>query len=506
MSESKSKRGGARIGAGRPKKSEQTDLAAYEASYRFNPQRMWVYSPTLDAQKELTSGSRLEMIKKATWLYNNSGLAGGAVDKIARLVGPLIPQARTKDEEWNRQAEQAFTDATRNAAFGVDVSGFVNFDQAIPLLVRQCAIAGDVFWQRLTSNSGRGLFRIIPGENVGSPVSTPIGKDNEGWVDGVQIGKLGKPIRYRVLKAPASQDYNDIRSEDMGGHIRRAYRVGYTRAPSWLARAANTLQDISEYLAFEKQSAKIGASMAMVITSPEAGTIGLGSSLIKGNSSSSSQPMTVDAMTNGSIIPQLKPGEKVESLINNHPSGNMQQFLGTLKEEIAVGLGFSSQFLFDATDAGGANQRWILEEAASAIDEIRDIITQSFAAPFWRFWIWQEIQAGRLSMPNEGEDWWRVDFTPPARLSVDFSREGRLMSDLLLRGQISPQRYYALQGLDADTQDSDIIRFAARRKKLVQEIAKEEGVELTLQEVFPPAPGSPIPIVAEASADLTAGK
>jgi hypothetical protein len=66
------------------------------------------------------------------------------------------------------------------------------------------------------------------------------------------------------------------------------------------------------------------------------------------------------------------------------------------------------------------------------------------------------------------------------------------MSDLMQRGQISPQRYYALQGLDADTQDADIIRFAARRKKLIAEIAKEEGVELTVADVFPPAPGTPI--------------
>ena len=70
------------------------------------------------------------------------------------------------------------------------------------------------------------------------------------------------------------------------------------------------------------------------------------------------------------------------------------------------------------------------------------------------------------------------------------------MSDLLLRGQISPQRYYALQGLDADKQDEDIIRFAARRKKLIQEIGAEEGVDLTVSEVFPPAPGAPIPPTA----------
>ena len=501
MTASKSnRRGGARPGAGRPRKTEQTDLAAYEASYRYNPQRMWVYAPTLDAKKELSSGSRQELIKKAQWLYNNSGLAGGAVDKIARLVGPLQPQARTMDEAWNRQAEQAFGDACRNAAFGVDVAGMVNFDQAVPLLVRQMAIAGDVFWQRLTSNSGRALFRLIPGENVGSPV----GKEEEGWIDGVQIGKLGKPIRYRVLKAPASQDYNDVRAEDMGGHVRRAYRIGYTRAPSWLARGANSLQDISEFLAFTKQSKKINASIGVVLTSPEAGQIGLGSSLVKGQSSSSQQPMTVDALTNGSIIPQLKPGERLENLLSGHPSEDAKVHLATLKEEIAVGLGFSSQFLFDSTEASGSNQRWILEEAATAIDEIRDIIITNFAAPFWRFWIWQEITAGRLPMPNDGSDWWRVDFTPPARLSVDFGRDGRLMSDLLLRGQISPQRYYALQGLDADTQDADIIRFAARRKKLVQEIAKEEGVELTTTEVFPPAPGSPIAQVAPPTSDAPA--
>jgi|GEM_PF-1353160 len=505
MSEPKSKRGGARAGAGRPKKSaEQTDLAAYEASYRFNPQRMWVYSPTLDAQKELSSGSRLELIKKATWLYNNSGLAKGAVDKVARLIGPLMPQARTLDEAWNRKAERAFNDACCNAAFGVDVAGLVNFQGAIRLCVAQMAIAGDVFWQRVSSKQGRAMFRLIPGENVGSPV----GKEGEGWNDGVLVSSMGRAIKYRVLKSPASQEYTDINADDMGGHVRRAYRIGYTRAPSWLAHASNSLQDILEYLALEKQSAKIGASLAFVIKSPEAGAIGLGSSMVKGNSSSSAQPMTVDALTNGSVIPQLKPGETIESVINSHPSGNMKQFLDTLKEDIAVGFGggLSKQFLFDSTDAGGANQRWILEEAAGALDEIREIIIQNFAAPFWRYWIWNEIESGRLEMPSDGSDWWRCEFIAgQGRLSVDFGRDGRLMSDLLQRGQISPQRYYALQGLDADTQDADIIRFAARRKKLVQEIAKQEGVELTTTEVFPPAPGSPVPIIDEVPGDLTAG-
>jgi len=483
---SKSKRGGARVGAGRPRK--QSDFAAYEAGNNlYSTNRMWIYAPTLDASKDLVSGSRLSLCRKAYWLYNNSGLAGGAVDKISRLVGPLVPQARTADEKWNRMAERAFEDACGNSAFGVDVSGNVNFYQAQTLLTKSMTLAGDVFWQRTVSKNGRAMFRLVPGENVGSVQ----GDEKDGWNDGAKVDSRGRPTRWRVLTAPGSDDYTDVSADDMT-QVKMAYRLGGVRAPSHLARAAQTLQDIAEYLASEKASAKLGASLGLVITSPEAGSIGLGSALVKGSGGSGTGTMTHDIITSGSVIPQLKPGERVESLINNHPSSNIREFLNTLKEEIAVGLGVSSQFLFDATDAGGANQRWILEEASGKLDEIRDVISHSFALPFWRFWVWQEIEAGRLPMPGNGSDWWRCELTPPARISVDFAREGRLLSDLLLRGQISPQRYYALQGLDADRQDEDIVRFAARRKKLVEQIAKEEGVQLSVAEVFPPAPGSPV--------------
>lgn len=497
----KSNHGGRRQGAGRPRKStaestsasamaakvgQKTDFASYEGAWRFNPQRAWVYTPTLDATKDLTSGSREELIRKAWWLTNNT-MAGGAIDKIARLVGPLMPQARTNDVDWNEMAEHAFLDATHWAS-GVDAAATTNFFQTQTLLVRQMAIAGDVFWQRITANNGRAMYRLIPGENVGSRV----GDEADGFRDGVLINKFGRALKYRVLRSPASQEYTDVSANDMN-HVRRAYRVGYTRAPSWLARAANHLQDLSEFIGYEKMSAKLGASMAFVIESPEAGQIGLGSQLVRGQSTSSTSDITVDAMMNGSVIPQLKPGEKLTSFNNLHPSQNFDKFTDYLQRDVATSLGVSPEFLFDMTPAGGASVRWVLEEASVFIREIQHIIKHSFAQPFWKFWIFSEIEAGRLPMPKD-EQFWKCEFTPPADLSVDFSKDGRLMSDLLLRGQISPQRYYALQGLAADKQEEDIIRFAARRKKLVQKIAKEEGVELNVSEVFPPAPGTPIAV------------
>jgi hypothetical protein len=86
-----------------------------------------------------------------------------------------------------------------------------------------------------------------------------------------------------------------------------------------------------------------------------------------------------------------------------------------------------------------------------------------------------------------------MEATAPMKVSVDIGRDGRLYSDMLLRGQISPQKFYGMQGLDHDKVLDDTIRAAVRRKKRVMEIAAEEGVEISVAEVFPPAPGSPVP-------------
>jgi hypothetical protein len=204
------------------------------------------------------------------------------------------------------------------------------------------------------------------------------------------------------------------------------------------------------------------------------------------------------------VIPQLKPGEKIESFNNAHPSANLDIFLKYLRRDIAHGFNIPASVLFDPEEAGGATMRFAMEDAAKTISRIQDIIITSFVAPFWRFWIWQEIQAGRLPMPNDGSDWWRMEATAPMKISVDIGRDGRLYSDMLMRGQISPQDFYNMQGKDHDKVLDDTIRAAVRRKKRVAEIAAEEGVEISVNEVFPPAPGSPVPVIVQEQQDDSA--
>jgi hypothetical protein len=63
-------------------------------------------------------------------------------------------------------------------------------------------------------------------------------------------------------------------------------------------------------------------------------------------------------------------------------------------------------------------------------------------------------------------------------------------------GLLSRRQYFNELGQDSDQQTEDIIRDYARRKKAIERIAIEEGVEIHEQEVFPPAPGS-APVVIE---------
>jgi hypothetical protein len=113
----------------------------------------------------------------------------------------------------------------------------------------------------------------------------------------------------------------------------------------------------------------------------------------------------------------------------------------------------------------------------------------------------QEVLAGRLPENNEFGFARKVRFIAPQKVSVDIGRDGRLYSDMVQRGQISPQEFYNMRGQDHDKVLDDTIRAAVRRKKRVAEIAAEEGVEISVNEVFPPAPGSPVVPTAEPVAD-----
>jgi hypothetical protein len=84
------------------------------------------------------------------------------------------------------------------------------------------------------------------------------------------------------------------------------------------------------------------------------------------------------------------------------------------------------------------------------------------------------------------EDWWRVDFTTPARITVDYGRDTKAMLDVVRTGAMSGRRFAEMHGMDEEQEEDAAIASYLRRKQ------KCEALGLDFNDVFPPAPGSPM--------------
>jgi capsid protein len=177
------------------------------------------------------------------------------------------------------------------------------------------------------------------------------------------------------------------------------------------------------------------------------------------------------------LIPKLKPGESIQSFKNEHPGQSFEPFVRYVISEVARGIGLPPEALMIFVGASGTEFRGLLEVAQNFLERLQQMLVDQFCRPFWKFWIYQEIQAGRLPYP--GDDWWRCEFIPPKKITVDNGRDGRLYSDLMDKGYMSWERYCNLHGLDAEAEEDDILQTYLRRKAKCDQLGLEVG------EVFP---------------------
>ena len=460
--------GGNRPGAGRPRKPDAR-AAAFEAAEQ-NQNRGLIFLNTVDPRREVTPQTREQLIRKARWLYNNFPDVTYVIEHIAqRAIGTgIVAKARTTDAAWNRIAERHFEDRACGEAWAFDASDSVNFYSAQSLLVRHVALDGDVFAQKLVTGTDGARFRFIGGESVGNTADS-----GEGSFDGLLLDSFGAPRKYRVITDRAAGKYMDVSADDMM-HIRHVRRIGQPRGVSWLHSAIIPAQDKSETKSYLKGSYKAQSQIGYMITSNEAMKIGLGAGKI---TNGAGDEITTDTLYNGTLIPRLKPGESIQSFKNEAPGAAFEPLMRDYTSDIARAIGVPPEALMLLVGLAGTETRALLEVAQNFLDRIQQMVIDQFCFPAWKFWVWQEIQAGRLPYP--GDDWWRVEWVTPRKITVDNGRDGRLYAQLLDSGYMSWERYANLHGLDAEAEEDDILAAYIRRK------AKCEALGIEVSQVFP---------------------
>jgi lambda family phage portal protein len=481
-------RGGRRPGAGRKPKSavETANNATFEDS-RISLNRPLIYMTSISPKREMQASDRITLMKLARWAVNNHGFAARIVRGIARYsVGSgLVPRAKSSNPAWNKMVEELFEDRVCNEPFAFDKSGQVNFYEAQKIVLEQVATDGDFFGQQVESANGSAMMRFFGAEHVNSLRTDD---SDEKWQDGVRLNGDNRPVAYRVILDPekASSRSITLSASDVR-HYRRIHRYGYARGVSWLCSSVSRFQDWREMMENEQASAKLNSKIALTIESPEAENIGLGSRLRKSFDATGRENI-IDELAPGSGSVALKPGEKLIAHEFNRPNVNFEKWVDFLSREISWGIGLSPEILWAIAGVGGPQTRYVLQDAETFFGEMRQMLEYQFCRPFWTYWLWREIESGRVPYP--GKDWFRVDFIPPQRLTIDTGRDGKLRLDLVRAGLLSRTRYFDELGQDDAAETDDAIRSYLRAKKRVAEIAKEEGVEATVQEVFTPPPGA----------------
>jgi capsid protein len=462
----KSSWGGTRPGAGRPRKLDAKGAAFEAAQPSLNRGIVWI--PTTDPKRELTAYTRMQILRLARWLYNNAPQATYIVEHLAqRAIGTgIVAQPKTSNTAWNKKVDQYFEDRNCAEAWAFDAGAQVNFYTAQSLILRQVIIDGDFFAQFLKTREGAARVRFIGGESVGAG-SSSLGNVSEYTHDGVLLDQFGAPTSFIV-------GGQEIASDQML-HFRHIRRHGQPRGVSWLHSVIPNLRDISEIDGSVKGAYKAGAQIGYMITSNEAAKIGLGAGL-KATTNEVGELTTSD-LPNGILIPRLKPGEKLEAFKNDIPGETYGPVMKKMHADVAFGIGLPPEAMMIGTGLAGTEQRAVLEIAQNFLERLQQQVIDQFCRPFYKYWLWHEMQAGRLEYP--GDDWWRHEWLAPRKITVDSGRDARAYSEQLDKGHLSPTRYFNMLGLRATEEEDDVIDTFLRRK------AKCEALGLNISEVFP---------------------
>lgn len=438
----------------------------------FNPTQGLIYWPTLDTRKQAPLSTLMSFWRKCRALEANSGIAAQAVSIVPRLQGWLMPRPSTKDQEWNREALDAFVRiALSEEVF--DRAGELNYKTAQLFNARASALEGDSLTVLTESGFGSASFLFYEAPQIQSP------KNQKGWTDGVLTDRLGRAVAYGLRdpddpgKTTIVKRENAMLVKEMGGRRQ-------LRGLSGLHRAVNHLIDISEIIRDTKTGVKLGAALGLIRTQQkEQGRTGMmGNLTSQATNVVYDTPQKVEDVVFGGQVLTLAPGQDVRALLDNRPSPNMMGLVKHLMSEVAFGIGLPPEVVWDPSSLSSASMRFVMELLKRWLT-IRHVRQQAWCHMVYRYILAKEIQRGTLRRCTD-PGWLNVTWVPLPDLTIDTGRVGNLQIDLTAAG---------LADLDSWWLKTEGITYADAVERQASNIAHAKNVAadngLTLAELFP---------------------
>lgn len=368
--------------------------------------RGYVYWPTLDTRRQITSFTREEIAKKIQWLYNHFGFIRRLVNGMARMLGYLTPQPVTSDEDWNELAFAAFMSIAGSAQVW-DMAG--KFDFFTGQIQDNQAIFrdADVLAVKTLGPGGRARLAYYESHQLANPPNA--GTD---WVEGVQISR-GRHLTYGIRDG---DDPSKITAIEAWKCIYMANfeNRGQVRPLSILTAAVLNMLDVVEVRGFTKtkikNSSRMGTAVEVDAVAPAASrTGGFGGPLTTAEAvmpDGSTQSINMEMVMTGGMTPRLPPGHKIKVITDDNPSQNNREFEAQLLKDCCDAADISYERLCNIAGITGPgirvlnadDKRWVKLHHQQQARRVHAQVVYALAV---------EMDAGRLRLPNlrPGELW-----------------------------------------------------------------------------------------------------
>lgn len=465
-------------------------LWAFEAARR-SGYRTWFFFPWLDPHDQMTQFTRIEIIRKINWLYNNVGAVRAVVDGLAReeVDTGIWPVPRTSNPFFNTAVKEAFLNDCGDARF-FDEAAIENYHTQQLAIRRNIYLYGELFGQLLRPGQGSKIptLHTIPSwqvanDSVGANSVDSTGSSVTDWVDGTRANKFGRVFLYRAFIDSARNQYADVPAEDML-HFHDPFWKGQRRGMSCLAavamklfsvddiyRAANTGELIRQRIAYQITRGNMDDDEPTIV--PGAEKI---DTIEVDQADGTTQKLHIQRIISQDgadvDIADLPPGRKLE-MVESAKGSDAIKWSEFMLSDVAMATPYPPEYVFNL---GGVSQGTVYRGIQKRVQRAKNIIRHmqikpQFCSRWYDFWLWQTILGGRYDDVEGGvpKDWFKKRMNFPADDSVDVGREGALMDDRVDSGKITLSDYNMILGGDAEDKDSEIIADRVRRLKMIDD-------------------------------------
>ena len=430
-------------------------------------------------------------------LYTNFGVLKSAVDqKASYSVGNAwTPRFRSPDID----RAQAAHDWTRDRFLPLcDVRGATfHWQSTLQLWSQGIDRDGEAFVLLTESDNGEPRIQTIPSHRIGQRDSGEKVVESGGYVglrirDGIIANKVGRAVAYRVLGD--SQDGSEDKDISARNLI-HLFDPDFAEQQRGLPAFTHALKDFLHCLQsteYERIAQLMISSMGLIEYNEMGGPSSddPGHQLTAGNTAADG--LTSQLYAGGTTrYFKSNSGNKLEQITHDRPGDVWEKFHDRMIRAGLAGVQWPMALVWKSPGQGTAERQEVVR-ARRSIDARQGLLKRA-AQRIVSYAVGKAIDNGDL---EPFKRFWDVDFTLPARLTVDDGRETAGLLKAYEAGVLNMTELQDYKGKSVDDHFRERALETAARKRITEEVAAATGEEITEEDMGvdgrTPAPAAPV--------------